>query len=134
MLEWLAKYIGAKVLMAVCVLGCVLAGIWFWRHPEDLQALWTVIRLTLAWLVFVAVLPWALFFVPPMVVKAESNLLSAVMLLGYLLADVLVAFWLAGWHVGSTLGWVVLLAGFLAAAVYNFIVCESIAVRSEDNL
>jgi len=134
MFEWLAKYIGAKVLVAVCALGCILAGIWFYQHPEDLRALWSVIRLTLAWLAFVAVLPWALFFVPPMVVKAEANALSAAMLVGYVAVDALAAFWLAGWHVGSTLGWVVLLAGFLAAAVYNFLVCESIAERAEDRL
>ncbi|MBN1345635.1 MAG: hypothetical protein JXQ73_23285 [Phycisphaerae bacterium] len=131
MLEWLAKYVGGKVLVAVCALGCILAGIWFWRHPEDLRALWGVIRLTLAWLGFVAILPWALFFIPPRVVKAESNVASAVMLIGYLLVDVLVAFWLAGWHVGGTLAWVVLLAGFLAAGVYNFIVCETIGERTE---
>lgn len=131
MLEWLAKYIGAKVLVTTCVLGSVLAGIWFWRHPDDLRALWSVIRLTLAWLGFVTVLPWALFFLPPMVVKKESNALSGGMLIGYLLLDVLVAFWLAGWHVGSTLAWVVLIAGFLAAGVYNLVVCEYIAERTE---
>jgi len=134
MLGWLAKYVGAKVLVAVCALGVVLAGIWFWRHPEDLRALWTVIRLTLAWLAFAAILPWALFFVPPIVVKQESNPLSAAMVAGYLLIDVLVAFWLAGWRVDSTLGWVVLLAAFLAAGLYNVIVSEFIADRAEDSL
>ena len=134
MLGWLAKYVGAKVLVAVCALGVVLAGIWFWRHPEDLRALWTVIRLTLAWLAFAAILPWALFFVPPIVVKQESNLLSAAMVAGYLLIDVLVALWLAGWRVGSTLGWVVLLAAFLAAGLYNVIVSEFIADRAEGGI
>ncbi len=131
MLQWLAKYVGAKVLVAVLVVGGVLVGIWFYRHPEDLQALWGVIRLTLAWLAFVAVLPWALFFIPPRVVKAESNALSAVMLLVYLLVDVLVALWLAGWHVGRTLAWVVLIAAFLAAGIYNALVSEFIAERAE---
>jgi hypothetical protein len=128
----LAKYVGGKLLSAVCGLGCVLAGIWFWRHPEDLQALWHVVRLVLAWLGFVAVWPWALFFIPPLVLRTESNTASALMLVAYLLVDILAALWLGGWHISGTLTWVVLLAGFLAAGVYNFIVCEYLAGRSEE--
>ncbi len=131
MLEWLAKYVGAKVLVILCLAGCALAGIWFWQHPDQLQALWHVIRLVLAWLGFVLVLPWALFFVPPLVVRTESNLYSGLMLAGYLLADALVAFWLAGWGFTGALTWVVVFVGFLAAGVYNFIICESIAIRAE---
>ncbi len=134
MLEWLAKYVTAKVLIVFCVLGGVLAGIWFWQHPEDLQALWRVIRLVLAWLGFALVLPWALFFVPPLVVRTESNAASAAMLVGYLVLDALVAFWLAGWSVSGTLSWVVLIVGLLTAAVYNFIICESIAIRAEERI
>lgn len=134
MLKWLAEHVAAKVLITACVLGGILAGIWFWRHPEDLRALWGVIRLTLTWLGFVAVMPWALFFVPPMIVKVESNAASAAMLMAYLVIDVLVALWLAGWSVGGTLGWVVLMVGFLAATVYNVLVCEFIADRSDGGL
>jgi hypothetical protein len=93
--------------------------------------LWHVIRLVLVWLGFVAVWPWALFFVPPLVLRTESNLSSAIMLLAYLLVDVVVAFWLGGWHISGALTWVVLLAGLLAAGVYNFIVCEYLAGRAE---
>ncbi len=126
-----AQYVGGKVLAAVCLLGCVLAGIWFWQHPEDLRQLWYVIRQVLAWLAFVAILPWALFFVPPLVTKTESNAASAAMLVGYTLLEALVAFWLAGWHLHGALSWVVVLAGVLAAGVYNFIICESLARRAE---
>jgi len=127
----LARYVGAKLLATACAVGGLLAVVWFWRRPEDLQSLWHVVRLVLAWLGFATILPWALFFVPPWVVKSESNAASAAMLVAYLLVDVLVAFWLAGWDVDGALAWVVLVAGFLAVGVYNFTVCEFLARRSE---
>lgn len=132
MLKWLAEHVAAKVLATVCVLGSILIVIWFWMHPEQLQALWDTVRPALVWVAFVAILPWALFFVPPMVVKLESNAASAAMLVAYLLIDVLVALWLAGWSVGGTLAWVVLIVAFLAATVYNVLVSEFIAEQSEN--
>ncbi|MGB9626874.1 MAG: hypothetical protein ACPMAQ_18635, partial [Phycisphaerae bacterium] len=94
-------------------------------------ALWTTARLVLTWIGLAAVLPWALFFVPPLVLKAESNLVSGLTLLGYLLLDVLLALWLAGWGAESSLAWAVMILGFLCAAVYNFLVCEYIATRAD---
>ena len=76
----------------------------------------------------------AALILPAMVVRAESNLASAGLLLGYLIVDVVVALWLAGWKVCSTAAWVVLILGFLAAAVYNFLVCEFLAGRSDETL
>lgn len=125
------KYVGGKVLTAVLVVSAGLAGFWFYQHPDDLAHLWTTLKLSLAWLGFVAVLPWPLFFVVILVVRAESNLASGLMLLGYLACDVLIAFWLAGWSVTGPLDWVLLILGFLAAAIYNFLVCEFIASRIE---
>lgn len=127
----IAKYVGAKVLAACLGLGAVLAVLWFWNNPNQLQALGYVARLTLAWTALVVVLPWALFFVPPLIVKDESNALSALMLAAYLLVDALAALWLAGWHIHGALTWVILLAGLLAATIYNFIVCEFLADRAE---
>jgi hypothetical protein len=121
----IGKYVGGKVLTAVLVLGAAAGIIWFWRHPEQLETLWGVIKRVLAWLGFVIVLPWALFFVPAWVMKKESNLAAGLMLAAYLLLDVIVAFLLAGGVRGhGTLAWVVLLLGFGAAAVYNFLVCD----------
>ena len=131
----IGKYVGGRVLTAVLVVGAAAGIIWFWRHPEDLTALWGVVKRVLAWLGFVIVLPWALFLVPPWVMKKESNLAAGLMLGAYLLLDVVVAFLLAGGVRGhGTLAWVVLLLGFGAAAVYNFLVCDFQADRIDESL
>jgi hypothetical protein len=132
MLQPVAKYVGGKMLTAILTVAVVLVVIWYWRlDPAAREALWSSVRAVLVWLGFVAVFPWALFLVPPMIVRAESNAVSAAALLGYLLVDVLFAFWLAGWSVSGTLIWALLILGFLAAGVYNFIVCEYLAERAE---
>jgi hypothetical protein len=82
---------------------------------------------------FVLVLPWAMFFVTPWVVSKESNAAVALMLLGYVLADVAVGLLLVGGPSGhNLLTWMVLLLGFLSAGVYNFKVCEHQAGRWEE--
>ncbi len=107
--------------------------IWFYKHPDDLQAIWKVIKYALAWLGFVLALPWATFFVTRWAVSKESNLVAGLMLAGYVFLDALVAVWLMGGLSGhNTLSWVVVLFGLLAAAVYNLKVCEHHAERLED--
>ncbi len=125
----MGKFVGGKVLTAILIVATGASLIWFWKHPEVLRALWENLKGVLAWLGFAIVLPWATFFVPAKVVKLESNRSAAAMLIGYLLADVLVAFWLSEWSVAGTLTWVVLLLGFLTAGVYNFLVCDFVAER-----
>ncbi len=133
MWESIGKYVGGKVLTAVLVVASAGGIIWFWRHPEQLQSIWLVIKYVLAWLGFVVVWPWALFFVPPWVMKKESNLAAGLMLAGYLAVDVGVALFLAGGAGGhNTLTWIVLLLGFLSAGVYNFLVCDYQADRCDE--
>ncbi len=135
MLTAVGQYVGGKVVTAVLTAGVIGAGIWFWRHPEQLQTIWTTIKYVLAWMGFVLVLPWATFFVTAWVVKKESNAIAWMMLGGYLLADMAVAFWMVGTVKGlSALSWVVLILGFLSAAVYNFKACEHQAERAEGGL
>jgi hypothetical protein len=130
----IGQYVGGKVLTAILVVGSGAAMIWFWRHPESLQAIWSVLKGALAWMGFAIVFPWAMFMVTAKVVKTESNTAAGVMLGGYLAADALVAFWLAGWSIDGALTWVVVILGFLAAGVYNFLVCDHIAERVGDSL
>lgn len=132
MIEGLGKYVGGKVLTAILVVACALVVIWYWRlDPADRESLWSTVSGVLIWLGFVAVLPWALFFVPAMVVKAESNAVSALALLGYLALDIGMAFFLSGrW--GSNWQAALMCVGFLAAGVYNFLVCDFLAERAED--
>ena len=132
MLTAIGQYVGGKVVTAVLVVAVAGAGIWFWKHPEDLQMIWRTLKYVVAWMGFVLVLPWATFFVTPWIASKDSNAAAALMLFGYWLADVLVAFWLMGTLRGhATLTWVVVLLGFLAAGVYNFKACEFQAERVE---
>jgi len=128
----LAKFVGGKILTAILVVASAASLIWFWKHPEALRALWATLKGVLAWMGFVVVLPWATFFIPARVVKLESNGAAAAMLIGYVLADALVAFWLGGWGFSGTLTWVVVLLGFLSAGIYNFLVCDFLAEHLEE--
>jgi hypothetical protein len=133
MFPGVAKFIGGKILTAVLVVASVVVVIWYYRLPlEDRAAIWTAGRAALVWIGFVLVLPWATFFVPARVVRADSNLASAGMLLGYLAADVAFALYLTGGTIGGTFQAAILILGFLCAALYNFLACEFVADRAED--
>ncbi len=133
MLTAIGQYVGGKVVTAVLVVAGAGAVIWFWKHPEQLETIWRTLKYVVAWLGFVLVLPWTMFFVTPWVVAKDSNTAAAAMLIGYLLADALVAFWLMGSLRGhGVLTWAVVLLGFLSAGVYNLKVCEYQAARVED--
>ncbi|MCH7719567.1 MAG: hypothetical protein IH988_01070 [Planctomycetes bacterium] len=134
MWETIGKYVGGKVLTAVLVVGSAASMYWFYRHPEQLETIWDVLKSVLAWLGIVLVLPWAGFFLMPWVMKFDTNVASGLLLVGYLLIDFLVAMALSGWGVEGTLTWMVLILGFLAAGVYNFLVCEYQAHRLEESL
>ena len=132
MLTSIGQYVGGKVVTAVLFVAGAGAVIWFWKHPDDLRTIWQTLKYVAAWLGFVLVLPWATFFVTPWVIAKDSNLAAALMLFGYVLADAIVAFCLIG-RVSDLGGftWMLLLLGFLAAAVYNLKVCEYQAERLE---
>ncbi len=127
----IAQFVGGKVLTAILIVATAASLIWFWKHPESLRALWETIKDALAWIGFAIVFPWAMFFVPAKVIKLESNAAAAMMLIGFLAVDVLVAFWLSEWGIHGALTWVVAMLGFLSAGVYNFLVCDYLAERME---
>ncbi len=131
----IGQYVGGKVLTAILIVAAAGGIIWFWRHPEQLATIWKTIKYVLAWTGFVIVLPWALFFVSPWVMKKDSNLAAGLMLGAYLALDILVALLLAGGVRGhGTLAWTVLVLGFLSAGVYNFLVCDFQADRIDESL
>jgi len=125
--EGIAKYVGGKVVTAACVVASAGAIIWFWRHPESAQAIWHIIKYSLAWIAFAAALPWASFAVLPSIMKLESNIAGLALLALLTVLDVVMALWLCGWDVNGALSWAVLLLGFIAAGAYNFVICESLA-------
>ncbi|MGB2985383.1 MAG: hypothetical protein WBE26_05820 [Phycisphaerae bacterium] len=133
MLTVIGQYIGGKVITAILVVSGAGAVIWFWQHPEDLKTIWLTVKYVLVWLGFVLILPWATFFVTPWVVARDSNAAAALMLLGYLSADMVVALCLMGGVGGhGALTWMIVLLGFLSAGVYNFKACEYQADRLEE--
>ena len=133
MLTAIGQYVGGKVITAILIVSGAGAIMWFWKHPEQLETIWQTLKYAMVWLGLVIVLPWAGFFITSWVVSKDSNAAAALMLLGYLLADVIVALCLLGGISGyGTLTWIVLLLGFLCAAVYNFKVCEYQAGRLEE--
>lgn len=133
MLPELGRYVGGRVLGAVLFVLAVAVLIWFWQMPAEQKAhLASVVGRAVVWVVFALVLPWALFFVPPLVVRADSNAVSAVVMLGYLLMDAVAALWLAGGWPASRVGGGVMIVGLLSAGVYNVVVSEYLARRSEE--
>ncbi len=135
MFQGLAKSIGGKLLSAVLGVASILVVVWYWRLPPEARAqIWEMARGALIWLGFVIVLPWALFFVPARVVRAESNWISALTLLIYLGLDMAFALYLTGGRMGA--GWQTgaMILGFLIAAVYNLAVCEFLAQRADESL
>jgi hypothetical protein len=133
MIEHIARYVGAKVLTTLLVVVSIIVVIWYWRlTPEARADLWGLVRGGLIWLGFVLVLPWALFFVPARVARADNNAISAVMLLAYVALDIGFAFYLTSGHMGNAWQAGAMLLGFACAAAYNFVVCEYLADRLED--
>lgn len=134
MFEAIGKYVGGKVLTAALVFAVAAGGYWCYTHPDAIQALGQVLKYVLVWLAVVLILPWASLFVTVWVVKQESNVAAAMLLIGLTALDAIFALYLSDWSARGAVTWMVLLFGFLSAGVYNFLVCDFLADRLEDNL
>lgn len=133
LISWLTKSAANKILTALLVVGVVGGLIWWYQLPEDSRAAAVdTVKSVLLWLLIAAALPWGLFFIPQLVLRAESNAVSALMLVGYAAIDLIVAASLMDWSIGGSLQWGALLFGLLAASAYNFLVCEFLALRAEE--
>jgi len=129
------KFAGKKIAAAVITVAVVAAGIWCWQHPAEVKAFGHVVKVTLLWVVVTGALPWSSFlFMRPLMRLQSENLsangaamLSIGVIAAYWLVDVLLALWLADWGISGTFSWIVVLIGFAAAGVYNFVICESLA-------
>lgn len=131
----IGKFVGAKVAAAVIFLAVAAGGYWCWQNPESVKAFGRVVQYTIIWIVIAAALPWTSFLFMRPFLGFQAQMQSAagaagasVALIGvYCLADILLAGWLAGWSFGGALTWMVVILGFVAAGVYNFVICESLA-------
>ena len=131
----IGKFVGAKVATAAITVAVVAAGIWCWQHPETVRAFGSAIKLTLIWIAIAAALPWTSYLFMQPLLRFQSERLSTgaagvvgmAVIAGYWLIDILLAFRLADWSISGTMSWLVVLVGLAAAAVYNFVICESLA-------
>ncbi|RIK68016.1 MAG: hypothetical protein DCC65_04075 [Planctomycetota bacterium] len=131
----IGKFVGAKVATAVIFLAVAAGGIWCYQNPESVKAFGVVVKHTLIWLVVAAALPWSSYlFMRPLMArqaKMQSAYGAAMVSLGVIaafwLVDVLLALWLADWSIAGGFTWFVVILGFIAAAAYNFVICESLA-------
>ena len=131
----IGRFVGAKVAAAAITVAVVAAGIWCWQHPETVRAFGHAIKVTLLWTGIAAALPWTSFLFMDPLLKFQSERLSTnaagavglMVIAAYWLIDIVLAFWLADWSLSGAMSWFVVLVGLLAAAVYNFVICESLA-------
>ena len=135
----LGKILANKAATAVITVASVLVvaggGIYFWKHPEQLAGLGRTVKWLVAWTALLAVLPWSTFFVTRWVLAKDSNAASAGLLIGYGLLDLLLTWLLMGRFVWTeSVTRIVVAAILLAALFYNYVVCEFIATRLEDEL
>jgi hypothetical protein len=85
------------------------------------------LRHLLIWLLIAALLPWLTAFATHSALERRSNVISAVLVTGYALTDVLLYHWLVGVYAGG--GWrLVMWAGLAAGCwAYNWFICEKVA-------
>jgi hypothetical protein len=133
MWQAIGKYVGGRVFTAVLVLAAAAAVVWYWRLPGAAKdAIWTTIGYGALWLVIAAALPWSMFFVVPAVVRAESNLVSALFVLALWVVDIALGLVFAGGGFPNPWAWGAAVLGFLCAGVYNLLVCDFLAHWAED--
>jgi hypothetical protein len=135
----IGKFVGARVATAVIFLAAAAGGYWCYQNPDALKAGASVVKLTLVWLLVAAGLPWTSYlFIGPLMSR-QSAMASAqsagavgvALIAAYSLVDVLLALWLAGWSLAGGFGGFVVVLGILAAAAYNFVICESLARHAD---
>lgn len=133
MIEAMGKYVGGKVVTAAIIIASFMVIVWYWNLPqESKEAIWGTLKGGVVWIGFAAIFPWATFFMPIRVVQSESNKIGVALLIGYLLCDILFAWYLCGWDFPSaTMAQGVIVIGCLAAGFYNFLVCEFVAEKME---
>jgi hypothetical protein len=134
-----AKFLGAKAVGAIVTLAVIAGGIWCYRNPDKLVAMGHVIKLTLLWAVIAAGIPWTSYLFMRPLLKFQSEqlsvrsaaVLSLAVIAAYTAVDVVFALRLGDFSQSGTFTWLVLLLGFAAAGVYNFVICESLARHAD---
>ncbi len=118
----------AHIVGTIVVLVAVFA---LWRMGESGRAaLWSGIWRTIAWVVIVAGLPWALRPFMKRLMEQGTNWAGAAAVGGLVLADIVVACLLMTVWPASFWGWVAALAVLGAAGTYNYLVLEYLSEQT----
>jgi len=134
-LSEIGKFVGAKVAGTLITLAVIAGAIWAWQHPETIKAFGNVVKLTFVWILVAAALPWSSYVFMKPLLAWQSNMQSAgtaavagfSAIGAFTIIDILLALWLADWSISGGFTWFVVLLGFIAAAAYNYVICESLA-------
>lgn len=126
----LLKGLAGKIVGAIGLLVVAAGAISWWRmDPTTRQALVHNTGSIIGWLLAVALLPWATFFLIAWVNRMRSNLAGGLLVTAYTAAELGLLLWLfRGIAFGST-AWTFVVVGVLLAGVYNVLICDWLAER-----
>ena len=133
------KTVGGKVVGGVVALVVIIGAItWFRASDESRDAVLSgagsaamAAGKIVGWLLVVAVLPWALFFVIGRVARLRSNAAGAAFITALTAAEATLLAWMFNWSVTGATAWVFFGAAVLIAGVYNLFACDWIAEKVE---
>ncbi len=131
----IGKFVGAKIASALIFIAVAAGGIWCYYNWDTVQSAGRVLLNTIIWIGIVAALPWSSYLImkPLMGLQADLNseraaaAVSVGVIAAYTIIDITIAFWWLEWDAMSGFSRFVVIVGFIAAAAYNFVICESLA-------
>ena len=113
-------------------LAVILLGISWWRMDDSTKhTLLAGSGRIFGWLGIVLLVPWAGFLLIGYVNRLQSNRAGALLVAALTLAEVVVLLGLFGWNVGGPVAWTFFAVGALFAGVYNLLICDWIAEKTE---
>jgi hypothetical protein len=129
----LLKTIGVRLVTSLLVMAVVAGGIAWWRMDDAAQsAILSAAGRILAWAGVVLALPWATFpLIGAVARRAESNAAGALLVGAYTLLEAAGLAWLMNWSIHGAAAWTAFAAAVLVAAIYNLLMCDWIAERTE---
>jgi hypothetical protein len=129
----LLKTIGVRVATSLLVIGVIVIAIAWWRMDDATQtAILSSAGRISAWAGVVLALPWATFLLIGWVSRrAESNAAGAALVGGYTIAEAALLAWLLAWSIRGPAAWTAFAAAVLISGIYNLLICDWIAERSE---
>lgn len=124
------KTVGGKVVGGLVAVVVIVLVITFLRMDAGTRsAVFGGTGKVLGWLMIVALVPWATFFVIKWVDAFESNLAGGLLVFAYTALEVVLLAYLFDWQIYGAARWTFLGLGGLVAGVYNLFLCDWLAER-----